>query len=423
MKMTQIEIHRGDVVYAASPYEMVVKEGAYLVIEDGFIKDCYPMIPEEYQNIPVTDHGRGLIIPAFSDLHVHASQYVQRGIGMDKLLMDWLADYTFPQESRFASMEYAKLVYDQVIQQFIRHGTFHASIFTTIHFDASSYLFHALEEKGLYAYVGKVNMDQNSPDFLCENTLDSVKETERFLAEHTGGKTVRPILTPRFAPTCSEDLLKKLGKLGKKYHCGLQTHLCESKAEVEWAMSLFPQYGCDCEIYEKAGLLDQGPAIFAHVIFPTEQDIQLIKQCGGMTVHCPDATTNITAGIMPTHRLTEQGIPISLGSDVAGGEAFPVYRQIARAVQLSKLKEFFEPENSRISFVHAFYMATNAGGSCFDRVGVLEPGYRFNALVIDGVEDEGFMLSPLERLERFCYAGDDRNIAARYLDGTLLNLQ
>jgi len=410
-------IYHGDIVYAATAEKLSVHKDSYLVVEDGFVRDIFPVLPEEYAALPVTDYGRGLIIPAFSDLHIHASQYVQRGIGMDKLLFDWLNDYTFPQESRFASMDYAKSVYDCVVADFLRHGTFHSSVFTTIHYDASSYLFRAMENKGLYGYVGKVNMDRNSPDYLCESTEESLRETERFLEEHSGGSRVKPILTPRFAPTCSEELLFGLGKLGKKYGCGLQTHLSESLAEVQWTLELFPAYRSDGEIYQRAGLLDNGPSIFAHVIFPSEVDLEVIKGAGSVCVHCPDATTNVIAGIMPACNMVKDGIKLAMGTDVGAAPAVPVYRQIASAVRLSKLKEFYEPENRKLSFAQAFYMGTKSGGSVFDRVGSLEKGYRFNALVLDGLDDCVTELSAEERLERFCYTGDDRNIIARYLDG------
>ena len=416
-KTTDFVCH-GDILYAADAKKMEVFEDSWIVVIDGRVEGIYDKLPEKYNGMPVKDYKRGLIIPAFSDLHIHASQFVQRGIGMDKLLFDWLNDYTFPQEARFASMDYAKPVYDAVVRELIRHGTFHASLFTTIHYDASDYLFRAMEAKGLYGYVGKVNMDMNSPEYLCETTEESLRETERFLSEHQGTRTVKPILTPRFAPTCSEPLMKGLGELARKYHCGLQTHLVESIAEVKWTLELFPDYGSDAEIYERNGLLEYGPSIFAHFIFPSQADMDIVRKAGSMTVHCPDATTSVTAGIMPVKALHDKEIPICMGTDIGAGQSTAVYRQVARAVQLSKLKEFYEPEeNERITFTQAFYMATKAGGSCFDHVGSLEKGYRFNALVVDHLEDDGFTLTPAERAERFCYAGDDRNIVARFIDG------
>ena len=223
--MSTLILH-GDIVYSKDSGTLSIHEDSYLVSENGFVKAIYDKLPEHYLGAELRDYGRALIIPAFSDLHIHASQYVQRGIGMDKLLFDWLSDYTFPQESRFAELNYAESVYDSVVEDFIRHGTLHASVFTTIHYEASSYLFRAMESNGLHGYVGKVNMDMNSPDYLTEDTEQSLLDTERFLAEHSGGMGhVKPILTPRFAPTCSEKLLFGLGKLSAKYGCGIQTHL------------------------------------------------------------------------------------------------------------------------------------------------------------------------------------------------------
>lgn len=418
-----MEIYRGDIVYARSWEELAVHEASFLLVENGVVQEICSELPEMYRGAAVTDFGRGLIIPAFSDLHIHAPQYLQRGTGMDLLLSDWLNQYTFPQESRFASPEHADRVYEYVVRDLVRNGTFHASLFGTIHRQASDILFEKMEKYGLYGYVGKVNMDWNSPDFLCETMEQSLRETEIFLDTHSGGKKVKPILTPRFAPTCTETLMMGLGQLAKKYGCGMQTHLVESKWEAAESLRLYPGYGSDAEIYQRAGLLEHGPSIFAHVIFPTEADIHILKQCGGYAVHCPDATNNVIAGIMPTAQLHHRGVALAVGSDVAGGHHIAVYKQIARAVQLSKLKEFYEPEGNRtITFANAFWMATKKGGEAFGKVGSLEKGYAFNAIVIDGVEDEHFPMSPEKRLERFCYSGDDRNITARFIDGVKISL-
>lgn len=158
-------------------------------------------------------------------------------------------------------MEYAKNCYDAFVNDMIRNGTFHANVFATIHREATNYLFEKMEEKGMYGYVGKVNMDCNSPEFLVETTEDSLKETEKYLAEHEGSKKVKTILAPRFAPTCSKPLIDGLGQLAAKYHCGVHTHLVESKWEAQEALNLFPGYGSDAEIYERAGLMDHGPSI------------------------------------------------------------------------------------------------------------------------------------------------------------------
>ncbi len=417
-----IEIYHGSMATSPAMGELVCRENIYVAVENGVIEGIYEEFPAKFKGIPVTELGSGILIPAFSDLHIHASQFTERGVGMDCLLFDWLNNYTFPQEAGFASEEYAEKIYPQVIRELLRHGTMHASFFTTIHYDACDLFFRLLQKSGMYAFTGKVNMDMNAPDYLTEDTETSLRETDRFAAEHSGDSHVKPILTPRFAPTCSEALLKGMAEIGKRRQIGLQTHLVESRAESAWTKELFPQYRTDGDIYERLGFLDNGPVIFAHVIFPERTDIEILKRHGCMSVHCPDATTNITAGIMPVSGLCAEGLSVSLGSDIGGGHGAAVYRQAGRAVQLSKMKEFYEPDYHRITFADAFYMATAAGGSVFGKMGQLREGYRFNALVIDGLEDGGLAgtdaaHSVPELLERFCYVGDDRNIVRRFLDG------
>ena len=417
-----LTILHGDIIDTKNPEELRVRQGHYLIAKDGIISKICSILPEEYTSCHVEECGRGIIIPAFSDLHIHMSQYAQRGIGMDKLLSDWLKKTTFPQEAKFADSEYTQAIYDKATADLIRHGTFHAAMFTTIHKEACDYLFLRCKLLGLQAFIGKVNMDRDCPDYLCEKTETSLEKTEAFVYEHTGDKRVKPILTPRFAPTSTVGLMKGLGKIAERYNTGIQTHLVESLWEAETSKKCFPDCRCDTEIYERYGLLGHGPAIFAHVIFPEKDDIEILRKNDALLVHCPEATTNIIAGIMPSERLLHgENLAIALGSDVGSSGSVAVYRQIACAVQLSKQRQFYFPEESgTLTFPEAFYFATAGGGRVFDRVGLLEPGYRLNALVLDNLEEREFPLKAEERLERFCYGGDDRNITARYLEGNLL---
>ena len=417
-----MELYHGQIVSAESAEKLSVHPDSYIAVEEGIIEGIYERIPEKYSRIPVTDFGSGVIIPAFSDLHVHAPQYPQRGLGMDLLLEDWLNTYTFPLEAKYSDPEYASAVYEAFLKDLIANGTFHACVYGTIHRETTSYLARRMEEMKIRAYVGKVNMDIQSPENLRETVEESLRETERFLEENAGNRYAKPILTPRFAPTCSFELLKGLGGLAKKYQTGMQTHLVESRWEAAESVRLNPACSCDTEIYEKAGLLGNGPVVAAHFIYPSEDDIRILKQYGGYAVHCPDATVNVIAGIMETASLAERGIHLALGSDIAGGHLPGIYTQAARSVQLSKLKEFYEPEGNRsIPFVHAFYLATKAGGTLFGNVGSLEPGYAFDALVIRDFSDPFRPASPAETVERFCYTGNPNDITARFIGGMPVN--
>ena len=413
-----MDIYHGSIVYSKSKDELAQFTDSYIAVENGVVEGIYPVLPEKFAGAAVTDFGNGVIIPAFSDLHVHAPQYPQRGIAMDALLYDWLHGYTFPLESKYADPEFAKTVYDAFVDDMIAHGTMHVVVFGTIHSEATGYLIERMENAGLHAYVGKVNMDMESPDYLCETAEDSLRLTEEFLERYMGNRTAKPILTPRFAPTCTFELMKGLGKLGQKYQVGVQTHLVESRWEAEESVRLYPECGCDTGIYEHAGLLGNGPVVGAHFIFPKEDDIRILKKYGGYAVQCPDSTLNIIAGIMQTGTLMDRGVNLGFGSDIAGGANLGVYSQVSRSVQLSKLKEFYEPDGNRtISFAEAFWIGTKHSGELFGKVGSLERGYQFDALVIDGLADPFHELTPAELVERFCYLGETGHIRARYLAG------
>jgi len=413
-----MQIYHADIVYAQSRNELNVCKDSYIAVEDGTVEGIYGELPEKYGHVPVTDFGNSVMIPAFSDLHVHAPQFPQRGLGMDLLLADWLNTYTFPQEACFADPEYAVAVYEAFLKSLIENGTFHACVYGTIHRKTTSGLLERMEERKLRAFVGKVNMDIQSPDYLCEKADESLRETEIFLEQYSGNRYAKPIITPRFAPTCSFELLKGLGKLGRKYGTGMQTHLVESRWEAAESVRLNPGCVCDTQIFEKAGLLENGPVIAAHFIFPAAEDISILKKAGGYAVQCPDATVNVIAGIMRTSYLADAGVNLSIGSDVAGGHLPGIYTQAARSVQLSKLKAFYEPEENRsIPFVNAFYMATKEGGSLFGKVGSLEAGYAFDALVIRNFSDPFRIIEPEETVERFCYMGNQADILAGFIGG------
>ena len=152
-------------------------------------------------------------------------------------------------------------------------------------------------------------------------------------------------------------------------------------------------------------------------MIPSEEDIALLKECDGYAVTCPDATTNVIAGIMQTGKLMDLGMNLAIGSDISAGSYIGIYRQVASAVRLSKIKNLYENDNRIITVKEAFYVATKGSGSLFGKVGSFEEGYDFDALVIDGLQDDFRNISPAELMERFCYSGDVSNIKKRFLRG------
>lgn len=410
---------KGQLVYSENKYKINIVENAYVLVENGKVQDVYTELPEHLAGEELIDYGNRLIIPAFSDMHVHGSQLLQRGIGMDKELLDWLDTYTFPNEAKMKDKGYAKELYTMFVDEMIKHGTFHANVFTTIHTEASQILFDIMESRGLSGFVGKLNMDCNCPAYIGEETENSIKETEKFILQNKGGKYVKPAIVPRFTITCSERLLKGLGKLANQYDVAVHSHLCEAVNEMKVVKELFPSYKNGAEIFKQAGLLGNTKTMMAHCIFMDEDVRELMKSENAMAVHCPDATINVNAGgIMPVKELLEQEIQIGLGSDVGSGHHIGIYHVVGAAIRASKaLTMYDQPYGYHLTLEEAFYMATKSGGSFFDKVGSLEKGYHFNALIIDDSNIPSFEMTALERLERFCYMGDDRNIHARYIRG------
>ena len=412
-----MKIYHASIVYSKNKDELVEYENAYIVVKNDKVEGIYETLPSEYVDEEIIDFKNSVIIPAFSDLHVHAPQYPQRGLAMDKLLSDWLNDYTFPLEDKYKDINYAKEVYNAFTKDLIKHGTMHAAIFSTIHNPASDILVECLEKEHIQSFVGKVNMDINSPDYLKEDTKESIENTELFVKKHINNNYAKPILTPRSAPTCSFELLKELGIIANKYKVGMQTHIVESIWERDEAKKCYDGCKCDMEIYEKAGLLNNEPIIAAHFIFPSNRDIKILKEHNGFAIHCPDATTNVIAGIMKTGSLLDKDVKIAIGSDIAAGQYLGIYHQISSAVRLSKIKAFYEKNERSISFKEAFYMATKEAGKIFDHVGTFEKGYYFDALVIGDLEDDFHKLKASEIVERFCYSGEVANIKHRFLRG------
>ncbi len=415
---SKYKAYKGNVLYSESKDVLISKEHSYILVFDGMVKGICNELPEGIPKENIIDWGDNLIIPGFCDMHVHAPQFLQRGIGMDRELLDWLNTYTYPNEAKFQDKNHAIKVYTSFADELIRQGTLHVNCFPSIHYEASEILLNILQQRGLFAFTGKLNMDQNSPEYYIENTEQSISDTERFIKEHQNNCNVKPAIVPRFSITCSEKLLAGLGSLSVKYGVPVHSHMCEAINEMKVCRELFPDYKNGAEIFYKNNLLGQTPTIMAHCIFMDDDVLNLMKNPNCMAVHCPDATANINAGgIMPVKKLLEMGINLAIGSDIGSGANLSIARGIASTIQHSKIRNMFDPRWEAVNLAEAFYMATRSGGRYFNNVGAFEEGYCFNALVIDDSNKYSGDITPVERLERFCYAGDDRNISMRYIMG------
>ncbi len=413
-------ILKGNILFTKTSDKLEIYKDSYIVSIDGKIETIYKELPEKYKNCKIGDYGNRLIIPGFVDLHLHAAQFLQCGMGMTKQLLDWLNDYTFDLEKQFQNEEFARAVYTRFADKLIASGTLRACIFASSSTKGTEILFDVLKEKGIGAYVGKVNMDRNAPDFIIESTEESIKGTKYLIEKYKDEKLVKPIITPRFAPTSTDILLEKLGELAKIYDIPVQSHLSENIDEIKWVKELFPESNDYLDVYNKRSLLGNAQTVMAHAIYLTEDEINVIKRNGVTLVHCPDSNINVRSGIMPLRKYLNMGLKVGLGSDIAGGHKIALNEAMVRAIQLSKLLSMSNPEYEPLSVPEVFYLGTKGGGEFFGKTGSFEEGYFFDALVIeyDKLIADRYCLE--DRLERFLYLGDDRDICARYVKGNKL---
>ena len=393
-----------------------------MVCEDGRSAGVYKELPQIYAGFPLTDYGDRMIVPGLTDLHIHGPQYPFRGLGMDLELLDWLNTRTFPEEARYSDREYARNAYRIFAEDMKRGGTTRACIFGTLHREATVELMDLMEATGLKTMVGKVNMDRNCPDFLVEESAEaSLRETRLWLEEIKGRySNTQPILTPRFIPTCTDELMEKLKGLQKQYGLPVQSHLSETMGEIAWVKELCPWSECYGDVYDHFGLFGGDvKTIMAHCVWSGEEETERLRERGVYVAHCPQSNTNLSSGIAPVRRYLDQELKVGLGTDVAGGSSASVFRAMADAIQVSKLRWRLQDESLKpLTVTEAFYLGTKGGGSFFGKVGSFEVDYEFDALVLN---DSGLRhpqpLNLQERLERFIYLADERHIEAKYVAG------
>lgn len=420
--MTKTYALKGNIIYSKNQNEINCFENSYLICQDGKSMGVFKKLDEKYKDIEVIDFGEKIICPGLVDLHIHAPQYNFRGMGMDLELLDWLNTYTFPSEAKFKDEDYAKRSYQRFVD-YLKYGpnTRHV-IFASLHVKSTQILMDLMEESKMVSFVGKVNMDRNGGVDLEEKDANqSEKATLDWLESIKGKyKNTYPILTPRFIPSCTDELLEKLRKIKDEYNLPIQSHLSENLGEIEWVKELVPKakfYGDAYNIFDLFG--KNNKTVMAHCVYSNDDEQDLIKENKVFIAHCPDSNTNLTSGIAPAGKYLREGQKIGLGSDVAGGTHASIFKAMADAIKVSKLRYRLVDEKIKpLSLEEAFYMATLGGGEFFGKVGSFEKGYEFDAIVIDDeklLEEDKFNLK--QRLERIVYLSKDEDIVSKFVRG------
>ena len=441
-------IIQGDICWSTGLTTLKTMSSAFLVCIDGKSAGVFSELPPQYTTygkacdnadmraLPIFDYRGRLVIPGLVDLHTHAPQFAFRGLGMDLELLDWLSSCAFPEETKYADFAYARRAYQAFTEHQRRGPNTRLIVYATVHVPATLLLMDLLEDSGLVSMVGKVNMDRNCPDDLRElSAAASLDATREWLAA-TAGKYIRtkPILTPRFIPSCSDDLMRGLGALRRENGLPVQSHLSENRYEVEWVRKLCPSSNSYAAAYRDYDLFgsdppDESPTVMAHCVLLDSHDMELMAAQEVFAAHCPQSNTNLSSGIAPVRRLLDAGIRTGLGSDIAAGASSSMFRAMSDAIQVSKLRRCMTNNSEKpLTLEEAFYLGTAGGGAFFNRAGMggcgsFEPGCDLDALVInDSSLAAPFELSIRDRLERAIYLSDERHIEAKYVQGKHISL-
>jgi guanine deaminase len=349
----------------------------YLVVGGETIERLTREDPRpEFPAAEFVDFGTKQILPGFVDTHVHLPQFAIMGIGVGELL-DWLNTYTYPEEARFSNLEYAARIAQEFFDALLKNGTTAAAVYASVHEQATDLAFNAARARGIRVFMGKVMMDQNTPEALLEETDESISASTRLFEKWDGadGGRLRYVFTPRFAASCSMTLMKRVGDVARERRAFVQSHLSENKAEVEWVRQLFPDKASYADIYDSAGLLNER-CIMAHCIHLSPGETAVLARTRTNVAFCPYSNRTLHSGTMPYATLRDAGVSISLGTDVAGGPSLSMLRQMQEAVAAAA-----------ISRDEALYLATLAGARVLgisDRIGNLQAGKDADFVVIDG---------------------------------------
>jgi guanine deaminase len=394
---------------------LVVEDG--VVLEAGAWADIGPRLPDATS---ITHFPDALIVPGFVDAHVHYPQIdVMASPGAQ--LMDWLENYTFPAEARFADSALANETAEFFLDQLLRHGTTAALVFATVHAGSVEALFTAAQRRNMCIASGKVLMDRNAPDELCDTAESGARESQALIDAWHGKGRLRYAVTPRFAPTSSDEQLALAGKLlADNPGVLLHTHMSENHGEIAAVHDLFPDCADYLAVYEKYGLATDR-TVLAHCLHLSQSEWQRLGACGCSIAFCPTSNLFLGSGLFNLAAADQAGINVALGTDVGAGTSLSLLETMNEAYKVAHLRED-APDPLRL-----FHLATLGGAKALkleNRIGNFAPGKDADFLVLDRAATPLLARrmksarTPAEQLFAFAMMGDDRAVAHTYIAGT-----
>src|ERR1700676_5494806 len=422
-------VHRGQILsFVADPGDgtnadsyRYFADGA-LIVEGGRIAAVGPaesILAQIPKGTPVADHGRNLLMPGFIDAHTHYVQSDVIGAG-GRQLPDWLQDYTFVEERRFHDAQHAAQVAEFFLDELARNGTTTALVFCSVHPTSVDAFFEAAERRQLRMIAGKVLMDRNAPQDLCDSPAIADRESRALLERWHGRGRLHYAITPRFAPTSSGAQLQVAGELARDFpDAFVQSHLAENHDEIAWVLSLFPAARSYLDVYDHYGLLRER-AVYAHCIYLDADDRRRMAQSGAAAAFCPTSNLYLGSGLFDIAAVDAAGMRFSTATDVGGGSSFSMLRTLDEARKVARL------QGQDLHPLRAFYLATLGAARCLrleDRIGTLGVGGEADFIVLDLQATEliarrtAAAQSLSDVLRILMTLGDDRAVKATYILG------
>jgi guanine deaminase len=409
----------------ADPFEQPVEEsyrtfsdGFLLVGDDGRIADVGDW-NEAPRDVEVTNLGaKALIVPGFVDTHLHAPQLEMIG-SYGGHLLEWLNRYTFPTEAKFADAEHATRIAKAFFDELLRNGTLTALVFSTIHSEATDIFFAEAERRGFRGIIGKTMMDRHAPGYLLENAQSSYDGSRALLEKWHKRGLLRYAITPRFAPTSTQEQLELAGTLKREFpDAYVHSHISENQNEVRWVQELFPEAEY-ADVYDRAGLLDER-TVLAHGVWLTEEELDLLSRRGSKIAHCPNSNLFLGSGLFRLQHVLGSGVRVGLGTDIGAGTTPSMFNAMADAYKVQQV------QGIALSPFQLWYLATLGGARALSldgESGSLETGKSADFLVLDlhatpliSLRTSG-AASIEDLLAGLIFMGDDRVVAEGWIAG------
>jgi len=368
-----------------------VRDGAIIVDGDGLIveRGNYEDLLRRPRSLPVRWlHSRWmLILPGLIDIHTHIPQYPAVARGSAELL-PWLKEHIFPLEREFTGAK-ARGEVGAYFQEVARHGTTTVMAYTAIYEDSCDAAFRAAEKTGIRAILGKVMMDTGSYGQLAPEKImsQSLAESERLCKKWHGANNglLEYAFSPRFALSCTPELMEEAALMAKKHGAWIQTHLSENLGELEAVRELYPKALDYTDVYDRCGMLTP-KTVFGHCIHLSERERDRLAEARSIAAHCPTANLFLASGIMPLDKMQNAGVPIGLGSDVAAGPELNMWQVMRCALESQKARSFYEKDTRLPSPASVFHLATQGAADAMGKgeiIGSLDIGKDADITVVD----------------------------------------